>query len=247
MDTPGYVVLSRLVAQRRATDVIATNVANAGTPGFKATEMVFGAHLARQIGVASPAGGRETAFAEGRATWRDLAPGALQHTGNPLDLALGADGFFAVETPAGERFTRAGRFTLSPDSQVVDPAGNPLLLEGGQPLSLPPGGVRIEVTGDGTVSSESGPIGRLRIVRFEAPQRLAAEGDRLLRSPGEEEPAMVERPGVVQGAVEESNVRPVVELTRLTGEMREFQFAAQFVEREGERLGSAVERILRRR
>lgn len=246
MDTPGYVVLSRLVAQRRATDVIAANVANAGTPGYKASGTVFAAHLERQLGLTLPAGAREVAFTEDRATWRDFAPGPLQQTGNPLDLALQGEGFFAVETPAGERFTRAGRFTLSPDSQVVDPSGHPLLTDGGQPLTVPPGSTRIEVKGDGTVLTEAGPIGRLRVVRFEDPQRLLAEGERLL-APAGEEPLPIERPAVVQGAVEESNVSPVRELTRLTAEMREFQFASQFLEREGERLGSAVDRILRRR
>jgi flagellar basal-body rod protein FlgF len=247
MDTPGYLALSRLVAQRRATDVIASNVANVGTPGFKASSTVFASHVTQQSGIATPRGERGLAFAADRATWRDLAAGPLQHTGNPLDFAIVGDGYFAVETPQGERFTRAGRFTLSPDSQVVDPAGNPLLLDGGQPATLPPGDVRIEVKGDGTIVSESGPIGRLRVVRFDAPQELLSEGERLLRATEQQPPLPVERPAVVQGAVEDSNVRPVIELTRLTSELREFQFAAQFMEREGDRIGSAVERILRRR
>jgi flagellar basal-body rod protein FlgF len=85
------------------------------------------------------------------------------------------------------------------------------------------------------------------VVRFDAPQRLLAEGDRLLAAPEGIDPLPVERAGVVQGAVEESNVRPVVELTRLTRGLREFEFAAQFVQKESERLGGAVERILKRR
>lgn len=247
MDTPGYIVLSRLAAQHRATDVLAANIANAGTPGFKASQTLFAAQMARQSATASPTGGEALAFTQDRATWRDLSAGSLQHTGNPLDLALSGEGFFAVSTPRGERFTRAGHFTLSPDSQVVDPAGNPVLGEGGQPLSLPPGDVRIEVKGDGTVASESGPIGRLRVVRFDDPQRLIAEGSRLLAAPEGIEPQADPAPGIVQGAVEQSNVSPVAELTRLTTGLREFQFAAQFIEKEGERLGSAVDRILKRR
>lgn len=247
MDTPGYVVLSRLAAQRRAVDVLAANVANADTPGFKGSQTIFAAHLERQSGVAAPRGGRELAFAEDRATWRDFTPGPLQQTGNPLDLALSGEGFFALQTPNGERFTRAGRFTLSGGNQVVDPEGHPVLLEDGNPLVLPPNNVRIEVLGDGTVRTENGPIGRLRVVRFEDPQQLKAEGDRLFAAPEDVEPQPMAQPGVVQGSVEGSNIRAVVELTRLTAEMREFQFAAQFAEKEGERLGSTVERILRRR
>jgi flagellar basal-body rod protein FlgF len=247
MDTPGYIVLSRLASQARATDVLAANIANAGTPGFKASQTIFAQQLARQSGAETPAGGEQLAFTLDRATWRDMSAGALRHTGNPLDLALGGDGFFAVQTPRGERFTRAGHFTLSPDSQVVDPEGNPLLGEGGQPLALPPGDVRLEVKGDGTIASESGPLGRLRVVRFDDAQRLVAEGSRLFSAPQGVDAQAVERPAVVQGAVEESNVSPVAELTRLTAGLREFQFAAQFIEKEGERLGGAVDRILRRR
>jgi flagellar basal-body rod protein FlgF len=246
MQTPGYVVLSRLAAQRRATEVLAENVANANTPGFKATQTIFDTEIARQQGAATPPGGRELAFAIDRATWRNFTPGPLQTTGNPLDLAIPGEGFFVVQTPEGERFTRAGRFTLSRDSQVVDPAGNPLLDEGGQPLTLPPGDVRIEVKGDGTVMTESGQAGRVRLVRFEAPQRLVAQGNRLFDAPAGVQPEPVAQPRVVQGAVEDSNVQPVQELTRLTTGLRHFEFAAQFVEKEAERLSSAVSRILRR-
>ncbi|NKC31691.1 flagellar basal-body rod protein FlgF [Falsiroseomonas selenitidurans] len=247
MDTPGYIVLSRLAAQRRATDVLAANIANAGTPGFKASQAIFAQELTRQPGIDAPAGGQRLAFTQDRATWRNNAAGSLQHTGNPLDLALSGEGYFAVETPRGERFTRAGHFTLSPESLVVDPDGNPVLGEGGQPLRLPPGDVRIEVKGDGTIASETGQIGRLRVVRFEDRQQLLAEGNRLFAAPEGVEAQPDPAPRVVQGAVEESNVSPVAELTRLTAALREFQFAAQFIEKEGERLGSAVDRILKRR
>ncbi len=248
MDSPGYIVLSRLIAAQRATAVTAQNIANADTPGFRAHRPLFGAWLERQRGAEAPPGGRDVAFAQDRATWRDGQQGALQRTGNPLDLALAEpQALFAVETPRGERFTRAGRFTLDAQSQVVDSDGHAVLSVDGRPLRVPPGDSRIEVLGDGTVRSETGPVGRLRIVRFERPQDLRAEGDRLFLAPDGLEPLPVERPGVVQGAVEGSNVRPVMELTRLTDDMRQFQFAAQMAEREGERLGSAVERILRRR
>jgi flagellar basal-body rod protein FlgF len=245
MDMPGYIALSRLTAQQRATDVLATNLANADTPGFRASQAVFATHLSGQA--ATSAGRLAAAFTQDRATWRDLTPGPLQTTGNPLDLALSSDGFFAVETARGERYTRAGRFTLSPDRQVVDAEGNPVLSEQGQPLAVPPGDSRIEILGDGTVRTESGPVGKLRVVRFADPQGLVAEGDRLLAAPPGVAAEPLARGGVIQGSVEGSNVRPVAEIARLTAELREFQFAAQFVEREGERLQTAVDRLLRRR
>lgn len=247
MDSPGYIVLSRLVAQDRATSAIAHNIANADTPGFQAVRPVFGEVLERQRAVALPSGGRDLHFARDRATWRETAPGPMTTTGNPLDLALPGEGFFAVETPRGERYTRAGRFTLDPEGRITDQDGQPVLSTTGQPIRLAPGDTRIEVLGDGTVRTQNGPVGQLRLVRFEDAQRLTAEGDRLLAAPADMPAQPVERPRVVQGAVEGSNVRPVLEFTRLTEGMRQFQFASQMVEREGERLDGAIDRILRRR
>ncbi len=246
MDNPGYIALSRLVAQGRATAVLAHNMANTETPGFRASRPVFAEHLDRQRGADAPRGGRDIRMTWDRATWRDTAPGPVQTTGNPLDVAISGEGYFAVETPRGERFTRGGRFALGPEGAVVDTEGNALLDERGSPLRVGAADTRLTIRGDGTLSSENGDIGRIRVVRFGDAQRLVAEGDRLLAAPGQAAEA-VERPAVVQGALEGSNVRPVLELTRMTAEMRDFQLVAQMVEKEGERLSSAVERILRKR
>lgn len=248
MDSPGYIVLSRLVAQSRAVAVTANNVANADTPGFRAARPVFATVLERQQATNLPQGGRDLAFTQDRATWRDDRPGALTTTGNPLDIAITApEGYFVVDTPRGERFTRAGRFVMDGQGQVVDQDGNAVQGANGRPMRINPGESRISVLGDGTLRTENGDTGQFRIVSFADAQRLTAEGDRLLAAPEEMQPRRVDRPGLIQGAVEGSNVSPVIELTRMTEDMREFQFAAQMAEKEGERLGSAVERILRRR
>ncbi|HEV7267408.1 MAG TPA: flagellar hook basal-body protein [Falsiroseomonas sp.] len=248
MDSPGYIVLSRIIAAQRATAVTAHNIANADTPGFRSSRPIFATVLERQIGAEAPHGGRDLAFAQDRATWRDAAAAPLIRTGNPLDIAItDPEGFFAVQTPNGERFTRAGRFTLDGERGVVDPEGRAVLTAEGEPLRIPPGAARIEIRGDGSVTTEQGIAGQLRIVRFEDAQRLQAEGDRNFLAPDDMPPAPVERPGLVQGAMEGSNVRAVVELTRLTDDMRHFQMVTQMAEREGERLGTAVDRILRRR
>jgi flagellar basal-body rod protein FlgF len=244
MDSPGYIILSRLALQARATEVLAHNVANADTPGFRAQRPVFTDFVARQR--TAPPGGREVAYVQDRATWREMEHGPVQATGNPLDVALAGDGFFAVETPRGERFTRAGRFSIGDGGRIVDMEGHAVMGAEGAPIAVAPNDTRITIQGDGTVRSENGTLGRLRVVTFANPQTLRAEGDRLFDAAGEP-PQPVERPAVVQGALEGSNVRAIAEMTRLTTELREFQFAAQFAEREGERLSTAVERILRRR
>ncbi|NOG68816.1 flagellar basal-body rod protein FlgF [Roseicella sp. DB1501] len=243
MDTPGYVILSRLGAQFRATQVVANNLANAETPGFQAERPVFASLMQKQ---AEASTGEAVSYSIDRATWRETANGPLQTTGNPLDIALRGEGYFAVQTAAGEeRFTRAGRFTLGTDGKLLDMAGNAVLDTRAMPITLGQADTRIEVQGDGTIRSENGPIAQLRIVRFEAPQRLRAEGDRLFAA--DETPQPLARPGVVQGAVEGSNVQPVLEMVRMTEEVREFQNAVTFADREADRLQTAIERILRKR
>jgi flagellar basal-body rod protein FlgF len=246
MDSPGYIILSRLALQSRATQVLANNVANADTPGFRAQRPLFGDFVAVQPSAGPPPGGRAVHFVHDRATWREMQTGPMQVTGNPLDVAITGDGFFAVETPRGERFTRAGRFSLGEDGRIVDMEGHPVLDTEGRPIAVAPNDTRLEILGDGTIRSENGVLGQLRVVRFANPARLRAEGDRLFDAAGEQ-PEPVERPALRQGVLEGSNVQPILEMTRLIAELREFQFAAQFAEREGERLLTAVERILRRR
>jgi flagellar basal-body rod protein FlgF len=243
MDSTGYILLSRLMGQQRATDLLAHNIANADTPGFRGSQSLFSSYLSR-------AGGSMTTgpaqFVENSAAWRNMAAGPLQTTGNPLDLALPGDGFFVVQTGRGERYTRAGHFALSSDGAVVDTEGNPLLGEDG-PLRLPPESREIMIAGDGSVRTENGNVGRIRVVRFGDPQLLVAEGERLFSAPPGLAPERIGQTGIVQGSVEGSNVRTMVEMVRMMAELREFQFAAQFSEREGERISNSVERILRRR
>lgn len=246
MDSPGYIVLSRLSAQMRASQLTANNLANADTPGYRASRPIFAEHVERQGRVHGPTGAGNVGYAWDRASWRETQPGAISQTGNPLDIAISGAGFFVVETPRGERYTRAGRFAIGADGQVVDQTGAPVLNTDSRPIAVARNDTRIEVQGDGTIRSENGVLGRLRIVRFADEQALRAEGDRHLNAAGQA-PEEIARPQLVQGALEGSNVQSVLEMTRMMSELREFQFATQFLEREGERQQSAVDRLLRRR
>ena len=246
MDSPGYIILSRLSSQMRASQLTANNLANAETPGYLAVRPIFAEHVQRQGRVQGPNGAGQVGYAWDRASWRETAPGTISQTGNPLDLAISGQGYFALETPRGERFTRAGRFSIGADGQLVDATGAAVLGADSRPIALSPNDTRIEVLGDGTIRSENGVLGRLRIVRFANEQALRSEGDRHFHADGQA-PEEVARPSIVQGALEGSNVKSVLEMTRMMAELREFQFATQFLEREGERQQSAVDRLLRRR
>lgn len=244
MENPGYIALSRLIAQQRALDVRASNIANANTPGFKAESVVFSDYLLQQTGVKTPPGGGTIQMVQDRATYRDLNEGQLQKTGNPLDLALQGDGFFVVSTPAGNRYTRAGRFTISQQGQIVDLAGNALVGSDGRPVSVPPDAGPLTVDGDGAISSDGEPIGKFRVVQFDDKQSLRAEGNSLYAT---DQPARtVEQPEIVQGSLESANVQSIVEVTRMMGEMREFEFASQFVDAEAQREQAAIDRIGRK-
>ena len=241
MQNATTIALSRLVAQQRAMDVTATNLANAGTPGFKTTRTLFADWLSRQTGADPVPGGRVLAYTQDRATYRDQAPGPLTHTANPLDVAITGPGFFTVQTKAGPMLTRAGRFALSADGTVADADGNALLDTDGAPIRVAAADTALHVDGDGTLSSENGRIGRIGVVQPADANRMQAAGDRLLASQSATAP--VAQPMIVGGAVEESNVQPIAETTRMMNDLREFQFVSQFVEAEGQREQSAIDKL----
>jgi len=242
MDLISNIAVSRAVAQQRTLDVIANNIANANTPGYRAERVQFSDWLSRQTGTASPPGGRTIAYSQDRATWREQQPGTLTRTANPLDVATAGDGYFTVNTPRGPRLTRDGRFGLMPNGTLADSAGNPVLNTAGQPIQFAPSDSTITIAGDGTVSSENGQIGRIGIVRPSDPLRLAAEGNTLVRADTPTTP--VATPQIVQGAIEGSNVEPVLEMTRMMDGLRQFQALAQFMQSEGDRQQSVIDKLL---
>jgi flagellar basal-body rod protein FlgF len=242
MDNTTTIALSRLSAQSRAMDVIAGNLANMSTPGYRAERVVFADWLSSQSGTTAPRGDRSVAYTQDRATYRDQAEGTLTQTGNPLDLALSGDGYFTVQTSAGTRLTRAGRFTLQATGTITDEAGNALLDTNGQPMVVNAADTKLTVTADGAISSQNGAIGKIAIVKPNDANRMTAEGGRLFRADVPTTP--VSAPRIVQGAVEDSNVRPVAELVRMMSTQRDFQFVSQFVEAEGQRHQNAIDKIL---
>ena len=242
MDLNSSIAASRLVAQQRAMDIAANNLANANTPGFKQERVQFADWLSHQSGTDVPRGGAIVNFTQDRATWRDLQPGALSHTGNTYDLALTSEGYFTVNTARGPRLTRDGRFGPMPDGTLADSNGNAVLDSGGQPIRIPPNATRVSVAGDGTISADTGPIGKIGVVKPNDPAKLQSEGGTLANAATGVAP--VAAPGLVQGALEESNVQPVLELTRMLGDAREFQFVSQYIQEESDRQLGAIDKLL---
>jgi flagellar basal-body rod protein FlgF len=241
MDNTTNIVLSKLTAQQRALDVVAGNLANMSTPGYRAERVVFADWLSRQTNTSAPKGDRVLAYTQDRATYREQTQGSLTQTGNPLDIAISGDGYFTVQTSNGVRLTRAGRFALQADGTIADEAGNALLDTNNQPLKTAVTDSVLTVSADGSLSSQNGPIGKIAVVAPSDPNRMTAEGGRLLRADVATTP--VTAPKLIQGAVEDSNVQPIAELVRMMDTERNFQFATQFVEAEGQRHQTAIDKI----
>jgi flagellar basal-body rod protein FlgF len=242
MDITTALAASRLVAQQRAMDITANNLANANTPGFRAERVQFSDWIDRQPSGSTMPGASTVTYTQDRATWRESQAGTITHSGNPFDLALSGEGYFTVETKAGPRLTRDGRFGLMPGGTLADSSGNAVLDVAGKPIQLSPGDTRVTIASDGSVTSENGPIGKIGVVRPNDPMRMRAEGATNFVSDSPTSP--VASPGIVQGAVEQSNVQPVMEVTRMMNDVRQFEFVTQFVQAESDRQQSMIDKLL---
>lgn len=242
MDLASNVALSRMDADMRAMSVVANNIANASTPGYKAESVQFTDWLSRQGGDDVPRGGRLIAFAQDRSTWRDNAPGPLRHTANPLDLGLSGDGYFTVNTMRGPRLTRDGRFGISPNGTISDSAGDPLLDINGQPMTVSPTDTDLTVAGDGTLSSQNGRIGKIGVVIPQDARAMIAEGGTLNRADTPTRQATQQR--IVQGSIEDSNVSPITQVSRMLEQSRQFAYLGQFLQAESDRERNTIDKIL---
>jgi len=207
-------------------DITANNIANADTSGFKAERVQFADWLNRQ-------GSGATGKSASVAYVQDAPPGATRprgivaHRQYPRPRA-GGRWVLTVSTPNGPRLTRNGHFGLLPDGTLADAAGHAALDTAGQPIRLAPTDVTVTIAGDGTLSSENGQLARIGVVKPSDPMRITAESGSLYRA--DVPTAQVDVPGVVQGAVEGSNVQPVTEITRMMDGLRQFQFVSELVQ-----------------
>ena len=238
MENTTYIALSRQNALRRQLDVVANNIANMNTTGFKQQRMQFTEFLMR------PGMHEQASFVQDRAVVRDLAAGGMTSTGNPLDAALNGPGYFTVDTASGRRYTRNGSFHMDDQRQLVDGNGLPVLADNGQAITIPAGTANVEIKADGTITTELGPVARLNLVTFEREQLMVEVGNGLYVSDEEPQPAP-ETTKVAQGLLEQSNVKPVVEMTQMIEISRQYQQAQKMIENEHERIRSVIQRLSR--
>ncbi len=210
MDTSLYVSLSGQVALRRELQVIAHNLANMNTTAFRAERSLFDTAMSRANR------DNPVSFVIDRATYTDVTPGTMSQTGRPLDVALRGPGWLQVETPDGSvRYSRDGRLSLSTDGFLINVHGSPILDDGGAAIPLLPETERIDIGQDGTLTADGQLIGRIGLYEFENVTVLEREADSLYKAPAGVTAFPAFETSLVQGALEGSNVRPIVEMTRM--------------------------------
>jgi flagellar basal-body rod protein FlgF len=238
MDNTTYIALANQLALTRQMDIVANNIANANTTAFKGERVLFTNYLA-DLG---PGQDQQLNFPQDIGVSRNFEEGSLTPTGNSLDLAISGDGFFAVNAPNGTRYTRAGAFALNTQGQIVDLAGDTVLDEHGNPIAVAPGQTQVSVSQDGTVSTESGQLARLQLVRFDDPNNLSAEGANLFDAGGAT-PIPASASKVIQGSIEGSNIQPVTELTHLLQIQHGIEAAQRVISAENDRQTKMIDAL----
>src|SRR6516225_4891930 len=222
MENALLVGLSRQTTLERQLAVIANNIANVNTTGYKADQSLFeefltsGAHEDNFVG-----SDRKVSYVQDRGTYRDFAQGGLQQTSNPLDVAIDGQGFLAVQTADGERYTRDGNLQLDGQGQLVTVGGDVVLGNSG-PIVFQPTDHDINISPDGTITVVEGTSrtdtirGKLRLVNFADAQALLKQGSNLYNATGANNTTQADLKSTVrQGYVEKSNVNSVAEMSRM--------------------------------
>jgi flagellar basal-body rod protein FlgF len=249
MENTLLVGLSRQMVLERQMDVVANNVANINTNGFKADRSLFEEYLR------SPAhednfqrSDRRVSFVQDRVSFHDFAAGNTEQTKNPLDVSIDGGGFIAVQTPAGERYTRDGGLQINNLGQLVTAGGNPVMGTSG-PIVFQPTDKQINIAADGNVTVLEGTgrtdsvRGKLRLVSFANAQKLVKEGNNLY-SAGQGIAAQPDTTSKVrQGFIEKSNVNSVMEMSRMVEITRTYTQISALLQQQSDLHRTAIEKL----
>ena len=235
MDAAGYTTLTRQAGLMREMQVVANNIANISTNGFRREGVVFAEY------VAALDDGPSLSMAHATARHVDLGQAGLSQTGGAFDFAIQGDGFFLIETPQGQQLTRAGSFTPSATGELVTADGFRLLDQGGAPVFIPPDAGQVAMGSDGTLSANGVPLGKIGLWHPTDPQQLQHQSGTMFASPSGVQPS--EGGSVLQGFLEESNVNPVSEIARMITVQRAYELGQTFLDREDARVRDVVQTL----
>jgi len=237
MEMLSYIALSRQMAVNRQMEVVANNLANMNTTAFRGENVLFEEYLS---GAGTKA--QKSSFVQDYGMLRDLREGEIKPTGNPFDLAISGAGFFTVETPAGNRYTRNGQLRLDEQGRLTSNEGFPILDDGGRPIVLNQADGTPSIAKDGTLATpQGGRVARIQLVTFANEHTMRKTEGSLYAS--DEEP-QTDAPGkMLQGMIENSNVVPIIEMTRMIELSRSYQSSQKLIENDHERLRKAIDRL----
>jgi flagellar basal-body rod protein FlgG len=219
-------------AQWHRHEVLANNLANVSTAGFKRDDLMLTPVGAHPGPGASAVPGVAQIGPQALAQWTDFSQGPVRDTGRPLDVALDGSGLFVVQTPRGPRYTRAGAFSVSREGYLVTAGGFQVLGQGGPIAIRSP---RVSVSAQGEVQDDGRTVDTLRVVDFRKPSGLMKEGDGLfVPADPTVAPGRAEGFQVVAGAIEESNVNPVRTMVEMIEMLRRYETAQRAIQAEDE-------------
>lgn len=237
MDNASYITLNRQSGLVKEMRTIANNLANAATSGYRSEGVVF-SEFVRPI-----ENGPSLSIGRGNVANTSFEQGALSQTGGAFDFAIEGDGFFVIETPVGERLTRAGAFSPNAEGDLVTYDGFRVLDSGGSPVFIPAGIGEVAVSSDGTLSAGGNPLGQLGVVTPNEPLKMIREDGVMFRADAGYEPASDAR--VLQGFVEGANVNPLQQVARMIEVQRAYEMGQNFLQAEDERIRAAVKTLTR--
>ncbi|KEO52324.1 flagellar hook-basal body complex protein [Thioclava indica] len=238
MDNAIYATLSRQSGLMQEMRTVANNIANVSTTGFRREGVIFSEYIS---GLEDNGPSLSMAYANGRNI--DLQQGGLTQTGGRFDFAIEGEGFFMIETPQGNQLTRAGSFIPSPEGELLSPDGYRLLDPGGTPVAVPGGVQDIALASDGTLSAAGEPIAQVGVFLPSDPNELTHVGGTRFAAEAGAEP--MEGATLLQGYLEDSNVNPVSEISRMIEVQRAYELGQKFLDREDERIRSVISTLAR--
>jgi flagellar basal body rod protein FlgG len=242
MDPLTTVAANGLQASMDSIDMLANNMANASTGGFKADREFYSTYLAPEINGSDRSVGESPVV---QRQWTDFSQGTLVSTGNPTDLALSGSGFFVANGPSGPLYTRNGSFQVSSAGQVTTAEGYPVALAGGKPLQADPG-LPISISADGSVSQSGNLIGQLQIVDVADATKLTRAGGPYFQNPNpQSNPQQASQAVVYQGKVESSNAQPAESAARMVMLLRHYEMLQRAIKIGSEMNQQAVQEVAR--
>lgn len=240
MDNTQLVCLSQQLAAYQSMDSIANNLANMSTPGFKRETPQFQEYVEQVTPAEGETGTQKVSFVQQTGSLRDLTEGAIEKTDAPFDLAIHGQGYFVVQTANGTLYTRNGHFTLDASGRIVDGDGDPVQGQGGD-ISVSANDGDISIAPDGTVSGLNGQIGQLSIVDFADDRALVKQGDSMYSTTQTAQTATDAT--VQQGAIEGSNVQPVIEMSNMIEVMRSYQATMNLAQSQSDLIRQAIDKL----